>query len=240
MTATIIDSSSRARRSKPSARSVGERIAGEIRDVFARPRPGQGDRPATAAPFPDVPAAQRDWVVAAFLLGVIARDTLGDPAAAGHALPRALDLAPPSGKPGHHLEALSRSEIRVLRYLQTNLSAREIAAELYVSANTVKTHQRHLYAKLGVRSRSQAVEQARAFGLLAQSAPPDDSDRVAFAHPGLPLLLLAQVARVAARSRASDRRNHSNRGMPAHPPRPDAGRYGGPSAPPGPDRAVQH
>ena len=37
----------------------------------------------------------------------------------------------------------------MLRYLQTNLSAREIAGELSISVNTVKTHQRHLYQKLG-------------------------------------------------------------------------------------------
>ena len=191
------------------------------------------------------PAAHRDWVVAAFLLGVIARDTLGDPDAA--VLLRDLDLGPPSSKEGgmgrwarHPFQALSHSEIRVLRYLQTNLSAREIADELHVSANTVKTHQRHLYAKLGARGRSQAVNQARALGLLAPSPLPDDSDRMTLAHPGLPLLPLAQVARVAARSRASDRRNHSNRGMPAHPARPDAGRHGRPSAPPRPDRLVQH
>jgi Bacterial regulatory proteins, luxR family len=51
--------------------------------------------------------------------------------------------------------------------LDTNLSAREIAGELCLSVNTVKTHQRHLYQKLGARSRTQAVEQARALGLLA-------------------------------------------------------------------------
>jgi len=56
----------------------------------------------------------------------------------------------------------------VLHYLPTNLSAREIAGELYLSVNTVKTQQRHLYQKkLGARSRTQAVEQARALGLLA-------------------------------------------------------------------------
>jgi LuxR family maltose regulon positive regulatory protein len=55
----------------------------------------------------------------------------------------------------------------VLRYLPTNLCTREIAAELYLSTNTVKTHQRHLYQKLGASSRTEAVEQARALGLLA-------------------------------------------------------------------------
>jgi LuxR family transcriptional regulator, maltose regulon positive regulatory protein len=64
------------------------------------------------------------------------------------------------------LETLTHGETRVLHYLPTNLSAREIADELYVSVNTVKTHQRHLYQKLGARSRTQAVKQARALGLL--------------------------------------------------------------------------
>jgi LuxR family maltose regulon positive regulatory protein len=58
----------------------------------------------------------------------------------------------------------------VLRYLPTNLSAREIANELYVSTNTVKTHMHHLYAKLGTHLRGEAVERARALGLLAPSA----------------------------------------------------------------------
>ena len=71
---------------------------------------------------------------------------------------------------GRTAARLTHGEIRVLHYLPTNLSAREIAGELCVSANTVKTHQRHLYAKLGVRSRSQAVERARAFSLLAPSS----------------------------------------------------------------------
>ena len=58
---------------------------------------------------------------------------------------------------------------RVLRYLPTKLSAPEIADELYLSVNTVKTHMRHLYDKLGVHRRHEAVEQARALGLLAPS-----------------------------------------------------------------------
>ena len=67
-------------------------------------------------------------------------------------------------------EPLSGSEIRVLRYLPTHLSAPEIAGELSVATSTVKTHLRNLYAKLGVHSRAEAVERARALVLLAPSA----------------------------------------------------------------------
>lgn len=49
----------------------------------------------------------------------------------------------------------------------TNLSMPEIAGELYVSHNTIRAHMRHLYAKLGAHRRSEAVERARALGLLA-------------------------------------------------------------------------
>jgi LuxR family maltose regulon positive regulatory protein len=67
---------------------------------------------------------------------------------------------------------LTESETRVLRYLPTNLSAPEIAGELYLSLNTIRTHMRHLYAKLAVHTRADAVERARALGLLAPSSRP--------------------------------------------------------------------
>jgi LuxR family maltose regulon positive regulatory protein len=143
----------------------------------------------------------RCWLVEAFLLEAIAWDALGDPAAAGHALERALDLAEPDGallwflmhpvpgllkcharqRTGHAaliaqildllggtrpapppagprapLDPLSKSEIRVLHYLPTHLTAPEIAGELSVSTTTVKTHLRNLYAKLGAHSRAEA------------------------------------------------------------------------------------
>jgi LuxR family transcriptional regulator, maltose regulon positive regulatory protein len=66
-------------------------------------------------------------------------------------------------------DPLSESEIRVLRYLPTNLSAREIADELFLSWYTVKTHMRHLYAKLGTHTRHETVDRARALGMLAPS-----------------------------------------------------------------------
>ena len=77
--------------------------------------------------------------------------------------------APPPAGPPPPLEPLSDSEIRVLRYLPTNLTGPEIAAELYVSHNTVRTHISHLYGKLGTHTRAEAVARARALGLLAPS-----------------------------------------------------------------------
>jgi LuxR family maltose regulon positive regulatory protein len=63
-------------------------------------------------------------------------------------------------------EPLSPGELKVLRYLPTNLSRHEIAAELSVSVNTVGTHIRSIYAKLQVRDRSSAVQRARQLRLL--------------------------------------------------------------------------
>ena len=68
------------------------------------------------------------------------------------------------------LGIVGNSEIRVLRHLPTNLSARQIANELYVSPSTVKTHMHHLFTKLGTHRRGEAVARARALGLLAPSA----------------------------------------------------------------------
>jgi ATP/maltotriose-dependent transcriptional regulator MalT len=103
----------------------------------------------TLASALDGPGPQPVWIMVAVLLEAIARETRSDPGTDA---------------------ALTHGEIRVLRYLPTNLSSKEIAGELYLSVNTIKTHQRHLYQKLGVCSRSQAVDQARALGLLAPSS----------------------------------------------------------------------
>jgi LuxR family transcriptional regulator, maltose regulon positive regulatory protein len=77
--------------------------------------------------------------------------------------------APPRAGPQPLVEPLSQSELRVLRYLPTNLTAPQIAGELYVSPNTVKVHMRRVYAKLGVHRRAEAVARARSLGLLAPS-----------------------------------------------------------------------
>jgi LuxR family maltose regulon positive regulatory protein len=77
---------------------------------------------------------------------------------------------PAATQPEAITEPVSEGERRILRYLPTNLSVREIADQTYLSANTVKTHMRHLFAKLDAHRRSEAVERARELGLLAPSA----------------------------------------------------------------------
>ena len=72
-----------------------------------------------------------------------------------------------SADPVGLVDALSRTEMRVLRYLPTNLTRPEIAGKLSVSLNTVNTHIRHIYTKLGVTDRSTAVQRARELRLLS-------------------------------------------------------------------------
>jgi LuxR family transcriptional regulator, maltose regulon positive regulatory protein len=205
-----------------------ERASAEMRTALATLRLASDDPQAAAdalAPVLDgsVCGVRRARMVTALLLEAKARDALGDQAAAGRALERALDITESNGivlpflldpapallerhrryrtahlalisqildllaRPtrsasprgsltgwadGHSLdEQLTESETRVLRYLPTHLTTPEIASELCVSLNTVATHTRHLYAKLGVHSRHEAVDRARALGLLAPSAP---------------------------------------------------------------------
>ena len=67
------------------------------------------------------------------------------------------------------LEPLSERECAILRYLPTTLSNREIAAELFVTTNTVKTHLRSIYRKLDVARRREAVDRARELRLLSSA-----------------------------------------------------------------------
>jgi LuxR family maltose regulon positive regulatory protein len=63
-------------------------------------------------------------------------------------------------------EEMSERELAVLRLLPTELSQREIGQTLFVSLNTVKTHTRHIFTKLGATNREEAVAAARRVGLL--------------------------------------------------------------------------
>ena len=70
---------------------------------------------------------------------------------------------------GEILEAPTEAQLAVLRLLTSDLSAREIGAQLFLSPNTVRSHTRAIYRKLGVRSRPEAVARAEALGLLRGS-----------------------------------------------------------------------
>jgi LuxR family maltose regulon positive regulatory protein len=82
-----------------------------------------------------------------------------------------LDLIAGSGLPREETpplrEDLSDAELRVVRFLPSNLKAPEIAAELFVSPNTVRTHMRHIYSKLDAHNRKEAVDRARELGLIS-------------------------------------------------------------------------
>ena len=217
------------RRAEQDITDSGEQglASGDIRLALAALRIAQDDpRAATAALAPVLsgatPVPPTTWLAHAWLLEAVARDALGDPAAARDAMRRALDTAEPDRaltafllhppaqelfdryapdrseqaalvaeirsqlaaepKLGAHggsprladsfglVDPLSQSEIRMLRYLATNLSAPEIARELSLSVHTVRTHVRHLFAKLGAHGRTEAVARARVLGLLAPSS----------------------------------------------------------------------
>ena len=66
-------------------------------------------------------------------------------------------------------DGLTERELAILRYLPTIMSNREIARQLYVSVNTVKTHLKQIYRKLGVASRRDAIDRARELHLLGPS-----------------------------------------------------------------------
>jgi LuxR family maltose regulon positive regulatory protein len=107
-----------------------------------------------------------------------AREAIGDLAAGGRVpalaadVERELEEAISRADRGELLDPPSEAELAVLRLLGSDLSAREIGGELYLSPNTVRSHTRALYRKLGVRSRADAVARAGALGLLGQTESP--------------------------------------------------------------------
>jgi LuxR family maltose regulon positive regulatory protein len=83
-------------------------------------------------------------------------------------------------------DGLSPSELRVLGYLPTNLTRTEIAQELHVSIHTVSTHIRNVFAKLGVRDRSAAVQRARQLRLLSNRPSPTSPQSSMFGSQASP------------------------------------------------------
>ena len=106
-----------------------------------------------------------------------------------------------SREPPELHEALTESELRVLRYLPSNLSAPEIAGQIFLSTSTVKTHMRHIYEKLDAHRRTEAVDRARAPG----AARTIDA--------------IGSLGRPLTRGRPGGR-SHTIRWMRAHPARP--------------------
>jgi DNA-binding CsgD family transcriptional regulator len=70
------------------------------------------------------------------------------------------------------LEPLSQRELEVLAVLPSRLSLQEVAAQLYVSQNTLKTHLKRVYAKLQVTTRDEAVARAVSLRLVPAGRPP--------------------------------------------------------------------
>jgi LuxR family maltose regulon positive regulatory protein len=104
-----------------------------------------------------------------------ARDELGELSDSGRVttlaeeVERGLENANARAGNGAVLELPSEAELTVLRLLTSDLSTREIANQLFLSPNTVRSHTRAIYRKLGVNSREDAVARATALGLLGQA-----------------------------------------------------------------------
>ncbi len=64
------------------------------------------------------------------------------------------------------VEPLSERELEILQLIAEGLTNQEVADRLYLSLHTVKVHARNIYAKLGVKSRTQAVARGKALGIL--------------------------------------------------------------------------
>ncbi len=73
---------------------------------------------------------------------------------------------------GEILDSPSDAELGVLQLLMTDLSTRQIAQQLFLSPNTVRSHTRSIYRKLGVNSRENAVARATALGLMDEAQSP--------------------------------------------------------------------
>jgi len=88
------------------------------------------------------------------------------PAYVNHLVAATTTIASPAPLPQQLLEPLSERELDVLRLLGGDLGGPAIARQLSISLNTVRTHTKNIYAKLGVASRRDAVRQARDFNLI--------------------------------------------------------------------------
>ncbi len=134
----------------------------------------EGDRTASAQALDRaLEIAEQERLCGPFLLGGrTVRNLLESHARTGTEHPALLETLLAAASPGAHdvepalAEPLTERELKILRYLPTMLSNTEIGAESFVSLNTVKTHLRSIYRKLDASNRADAVQRARALGLL--------------------------------------------------------------------------
>ena len=96
----------------------------------------------------------------------------GPVAALADKVKRELETARDRASSGEILEQPSDAELAVLELLASGLSNREIGERLFLSPNTIRSHLRALYHKLGVHSRPDAIARATALGLLGQTQSP--------------------------------------------------------------------
>ncbi len=132
--------------------ALGQALAETRGEPYLRTFLDEGERMAQLLYLASVNEVEKevaDRVLAAF-------GATGDAPANGHAT-----AAPPA-----LIEPLSDREMDVLRLLAEDLTNQAIADKLFVSLNTVKTHTKHIYGKLGVGSRREAARQAEVLGLL--------------------------------------------------------------------------
>jgi len=142
----------RAMRVRPGATSAIPFLAVGARLELARVHLSMGDLPGARHLLREVD----DLLLERPGLGVLVEQA----AALHETLALTADLGVAGASP------LSPAELRVLPYLQTHLTFREIAERLYVSRNTVSSQVTAIYRKLGVSSRAEAVDQATAIGLV--------------------------------------------------------------------------
>lgn len=149
----------------------------EIRATQAVAHHQQGDRPAALSALESaLRLAEPEGYVRIFVEQGAPMETLLEAAVTQGITPRyarrllaAFGATPAPAASGDLVEPLSDREREVLRLLATELSGPEIARELVVSLNTVRSHTKSIYAKLGVSSRRTAVRRAQELDLLSRT-----------------------------------------------------------------------
>jgi DNA-binding CsgD family transcriptional regulator len=128
-----------------------------------------------------------EWFVAALAGGVLRGYVIHERVERGGAgngderggLTSVASDGPPANRRGR-IEDLTERELDVARLLALGLANERIATVLFVSRNTVKTHLQHIYGKLGVETRTEAVARCFALGIVA---PPWAGDAIAESEP---------------------------------------------------------